>query len=98
MEKKLPLTISPIALQKILEIRESKQISAEYHLRLGVKSAGCGVASYLIGFDHSNEKDAVYQLDQLSVIIEKIQVIHLAGKTVDYGEWDGEIGFIFREN
>ena len=31
------------------------------------------------------------------VIIEKIQVMYLAGKKVDYDEVDGEIGFVFRD-
>jgi Fe-S cluster assembly iron-binding protein IscA len=31
------------------------------------------------------------------VIIEKIQVMYLAGKKVDYDEVEGEIGFVFRD-
>ena len=97
MKKILPISISEIALKKILEIREQKQIAEEYHLRLDVKSAGCGIASYVVGFDLVNEKDEVFKLDQLNIVIEKIQVMYLAGKFVDYGESDGETGFIFRD-
>ena len=98
MNKKLPLSIAENAISKILEIRKNKQITEDYHLRLGVKSAGCGVASYIIGFDHATEKDVIYELSEFSVIIEKIQVMHLAGKIIDYDEVDGETGFIFRES
>ena len=98
MNKKLPLSISENAISKILEIRKNKQITEDYHLRLGVKSAGCGIASYIIGFDHVTEKDVIYELSEFSVIIEKIQVMHLAGKIIDYDEVDGETGFIFRES
>ena len=59
MNKKLPLSIAENAISKILEIRKNKQITEDYHLRLGVKSAGCGVASYIIGFDHATEKDVI---------------------------------------
>ena len=97
MEKKAPVSITPKAVEKIREIRSAKQIAEDYLLRLGVKSAGCGVASYIIGFDHSNEKDEVFEIDSLKIAIEKIQVMHLAGKSVDYGEADGETGFIFRD-
>ena len=96
-EKKLPVTITTLAQKKILEVRESKKIPDDYYLRLGVKSVGCGIASYVIGFDHFNEKDELFELDELKVIIEKIQVLHLAGKSVDYGETDGETGFIFKD-
>jgi iron-sulfur cluster assembly accessory protein len=98
LNKKLPISISENAIFKILEIRTNKRITQDYHLRLGVKSAGCGIASYVIGFDHANEKDVIYKLNEFTVIIEKIQVMHLAGKTIDYGDVDGETGFIFRDN
>lgn len=98
MKKKLPISITEKAQHKILEIRENKKISGDYCLRLGVKSAGCGIASYVIGFDHANEKDEVFELNDLKVIIEKMQVMYLAGKSVDYGESECESGFIFREN
>lgn len=98
MEKKPPLHISEKALSKIIEIRLSKQIDAEYALRLGVKSAGCGIASFIIGFDHSNEKDEVFILGGEQIVIEKMQLMYLAGKTVDYGESeDGAEGFVFRD-
>ena len=97
VKNKLPVSISETAMNKILEIREQKQIAEDYYLRLGVKSAGCGIASYIVGFDHFHEKDEVFELDRLSIIIEKIQVMHLAGKIIDYGESDGETGFIFRD-
>ena len=97
VKKKLPITITALAQKKILEIRENKNIPNDYYLRLGVKSAGCGVASYVIGFDHCNEKDELFELNKLKVIIEKLQLMHLAGKTIDFGDADGETGFIFKD-
>ena len=98
VKKSLPISISKKAQEKIIEIKETKNISDDYCLRLGVKPAGCGIASYVIGFDHTNEKDEVFELNGLKLIIEKIQVMYLAGKSIDYGESGGETGFIFKEN
>jgi len=98
VKKKSPIAITDTAYKKIQEIKAQKQIAEEYFLRVGVKSAGCGIASYIIGFDHANEKDEVFELENLKIIIEKMQVMYLAGKSVDYGEANGEIGFIFRDN
>ncbi len=98
MKKELPVTITDAAKKEIISIRKHKSIAEEYHLRLGVKSAGCGVASFMIGFDHANEKDEQYALDGLTVVIEKMQLMYLAGKAVDYGESDGKTGFIFRDS
>jgi Fe-S cluster assembly iron-binding protein IscA len=97
IEEKLPFIISEAACQKIIEIRHQKGIASDYYLRLGVKSAGCGVMSYVIGFDHKTEKDVAYSLPDFDIIIEKIQVLHLAGKIVDFDEVEGEKGFVFRE-
>ena len=95
MKNNPPVNITKPALEKILEIRIQKDIAKEYFLRLGVKSAGCGIASHIIGFDHVTGKDEVFELDGMEIIIEKIQVMYLAGKTIDYGESNGETGFIF---
>ena len=62
-----------------------------------MKSAGCGIASYVIGFDHANEKDEVFEESGIRIIIEKVQLMYLAGKSVDYGETEGQTGFIFRD-
>jgi iron-sulfur cluster assembly protein len=97
-EKKiLPLSFSDKAYNKILEIRNHKNISDDYYLRLGVKSAGCGVASYVIGFDHQSEKDEAFLLEDFRVIIEKLQLMYLAGKIVDFDVIDGKEGFVFRD-
>lgn len=96
-KKKMPLSISEKAYNRILEIRKDKDIAADYCLRLGVKSAGCGIASYVIGFDFPTEKDEEYVLEDFKVIIEKIQLMYLAGKKVDFDVVDGEAGFVFRD-
>jgi iron-sulfur cluster assembly protein len=98
VKKKLPITITEQAISKILEIKKDKNIADNYFLRIGVKSAGCGIGSYIIGFDHRSEKDEVFELGQLKIIIEKIQLMHLAGKSIDYGESEEEVGFIFQDS
>lgn len=90
MKKKLPVKISAKAFKEILLIKEQKKIADEYSLRLGVKSAGCGVASYIIEFDHVNEKDEIYEM-------ENFNIFTLAGKSVDYGNADGETEFKFKD-
>ena len=95
MKKKLPITISKRAIVKIQEIKKDKKIAEDYFLRIGVKAAGCGIGSFIIGFDHCDDKDEIFELGPIRVIIEKIQLMHLAGKSIDYGESEGEKGFIF---
>ena len=96
LKKKAPISITKIALEKIREIKSAKEIGDDYYLRLGVKSAGCGVASFVLGFDRKEAGDELFEWDGLELIIEKRQVMYLAGKQVDYGQSDGEVGFVFR--
>ncbi len=95
--KKMPIDISDPAYAKILEIRKEKGIPKHYLLRLGVKSAGCGVASYVIGFDLATEKDQIFSYREIDIIVEKMQLMYLAGKRVDYDVVDGQAGFVFRD-
>lgn len=95
-QKTLPFTITEKAQSKIIEIKAQKNIGDEYSLRLGVKAAGCGIASYIIGFDLATERDEKYRLGQITIIVEKIQLMHLAGKKVDFDNIDGEEGFVFK--
>lgn len=94
--KKIPFEISDLAYDKILEIRKEKGIPDHYLLRLGVKSAGCGIASHVIGFDLATERDQIFVFREMEVIVEKIQLMYLAGKKVVYDTVDGQTGFVFR--
>ena len=96
MKKRPPLFITKKATEKILEIKRQKEIDDSYYLRLGIKPSGCGIASHIIGFDHPNDKDEQYEYEGIKIIIEKMHLMYLAGKSVDYGVFDGETGFVFR--
>ena len=97
MKKKLPLEITDKATEKIMEIKKQKEIDDSYLLRLGVKPSGCGIASHIIGFDHATEKDEIFDHEGIKIIIEKMQMMYLAGKSIDYGNFNGEVGFVFRD-
>jgi len=92
---KLPLTITPKALEKINEIRANKNIPTQYGLRLGMKGGGCMGMSYVIGFDTPNDTDDTYQIADLEIFIAKAQLMYLIGITLDYYEEDDGVGFAF---
>lgn len=94
-ERKLPLTISDKALQKIIAIKRERNIGEEYFLRLGVKPAGCGISSFVIGFDHQEDIDDIFQVNDIKIIISKKQLLYLAGKKIDYVSHEEGTGFVF---
>jgi iron-sulfur cluster assembly protein len=84
-----PISISEKALEEIRNIMNSKNIPAEYGLRVGVKGGGCGV-TLIIGFDKRKESDHHYVVDGIPVYVDKRHTMYLIGKEVDF--YDGEEG------
>ena len=89
-----PVTISARAAEEIRKIMETKNIPADYGLRLGVKGGGCGV-SLLIGFDKKRETDLTYTICDIPVYVEKKHTMYIIGKEVDFYEGEDARGFMF---
>ncbi len=89
-----PVTISRRAAEEIRKIMETKNIPADYGLRVGVKGGGCGI-SLLIGFDKKKDSDLVYVIDTIPVYIDKKHTMYIIGKEVDFYEGEDARGFMF---
>ena len=89
-----PVTISHRASVEIRKIMETKNIPADYGLRVGVKGGGCGF-SFLIGFDRKKESDLAYVINGIPVYVDKKHTLYIMGKEVDFIETDESRGFIF---
>ncbi len=91
-----PVEITQAALHEIRDIMARKAIPAEYALRIGMKGGGCGGMSFLLGFDHPHPQDDQYELEGLSVLIEKRHLMYLLGMQVDFEDGPHARGFIFQ--
>ena len=89
-----PVTISLKAAQEIRKIMQTKNIPADYGLRVGVKGGGCGV-TLIIGFDKKNESDHSYLIDDIPVYVDKKHTMYIIGKEVDFYEGEDARGFTF---
>ena len=89
-----PVTISTRAAEEIRKIMQTKNIPADYGLRVGVKGGGCGV-SLLIGFDRQKESDTAYMINDIPVYVDKKHTMYIIGKEVDFYEGADERGFVF---
>jgi iron-sulfur cluster assembly protein len=87
-----PVTISERAIKEIVQIMNTKNIPAEYGLRVGVKGGGCGV-SFIIGFDKKNDSDQSYLVANIPVYVDKKHTLFLIGKEVDFYEGEEGRGF-----
>lgn len=90
----LPVDISDRAIEEVKNILENKGIPEDYGLRIATKGMGCGVG-FKLGFDKKKETDEEYLVDGVQVLIQKKEMLFLAGKKIEfYDESDGR-GFVF---
>lgn len=90
-----PVTISPRAAEEIRKIMLTKNIPADYGLRVGIKGGGCGGASLLLGFDKQKESDQAYEVDGIPVYVDKKHTLYVIGKQIDFLENADARGFMF---
>jgi iron-sulfur cluster assembly protein len=93
-----PVSLTNRAAQEVLHIMRTKNIPQGYALRLGVKGGGCGGVSLIIGFDKQKPTDLTYQIDGVTVLVDKKHTMYLIGKKVDFYEGADARGFLFVEN
>lgn len=90
-----PVTISAKAAEEIRKIMTTKNIPADYSLRVGIRGGGCGGVSLIIGFDKQKESDLAYSENGIPVLVEKKHTMYIIGKEVDFYEGTDARGFMF---
>jgi iron-sulfur cluster assembly protein len=92
-----PVTISARATEEIKKIMQTKNIPAEYGLRVGIKGGGCGGVALMIGFDKQKASDLAYTISDIPVYVDKKHTMYLIGKEVDFFEGEDARGFMFAD-
>lgn len=92
-----PVTLTPKAAIEVRKIMETKNIPADYGLRVGVKGGGCGGVSLIIGFDKKKESDHAYTIGDIPIFVDKRHTMYLIGKEVDFYEGADAKGFMFTD-
>jgi iron-sulfur cluster assembly protein len=96
MESIIPVTLTEKAIEEVRNIMNNKNIPEGYKLRIGIKgSGGCAGFNYLLGFDQKKETDLEYQVDDISVLVEKKHTMYLLDLEVDFYEGSDARGFTF---
>ncbi|SIT94712.1 HesB/IscA family protein [Pontibacter indicus] len=93
--KTAPIALTERALAEVKNIMQEKNVPAEYGLRIGVQGGGCSGMSYLLGFDKVKDSDEVYNLDGLSLIMDKKHAMYVLGMEVDFQDGLNARGFVF---
>lgn len=90
-----PVSLTPRAVEAVQQIMAAKDLPDGYALRVGVKGGGCSGLSYVLGFDKRRDHDAAFDLDGLTVFMDKRQGLYLLGTVVDFHDGLDARGFTF---
>ena len=93
--KKAPINITEKALAEVKTIMKDKNVPADYGLRIGVQGGGCSGMSYLLGFDKAKEADETFELDGVTLIMDKKHGMYVMGMEVDFQDGLNARGFTF---
>jgi iron-sulfur cluster assembly protein len=95
IKKAAPISLSDRAAGEVRKIITTKQIPDGYGLRVGVRGGGCSGMSYLLGFDKQREHDMAYEVDGITVYMDKRHGLYLMGTVIDYHDGLNARGFTF---
>lgn len=90
-----PITLSARAIEEVRHIMLTKNIPAEYGLRVGIKGGGCGGVALLLGFDKKKETDLSFTIEDIPVYVDKKHTMYIIGKEVDFYDGAEARGFMF---
>lgn len=91
----IPVSFTEGALSELHRLKETLPLEECQYLRIGVKGGGCSGLSYLLAFDKMEEKDNLYSIDGIDVIMNKAHVMYVLGMQIDWENGLNNRGFVF---
>jgi iron-sulfur cluster assembly accessory protein len=89
------LRITPLAAEKVTEIRKAEGIEDDMALRLRVVGGGCSGFSYDLYFDPKNDMDRELTSNGVRIVVDQMSLMYLVGTEIDYVEGLAGAGFKF---
>ena len=93
--KRAPIGISNRAADEIRKIMTTKDIPEGFSLRVGVRGGGCSGMSYILGFDRMRDHDTSFEIEGITVYMDRRHGLYLLGTVVDYHDGLNARGFTF---
>jgi iron-sulfur cluster assembly protein len=87
------ISLSDKAAGKIAELLGSQTDAEGQALRVAVRGGGCSGFQYALAFDKAKDDDHVFEVDGVSVIVDKVSMQFVFGSEVDYVEGLQGAGF-----
>lgn len=87
------ITLTDKAIAKIRELLGGQEDADQQALRVAVRGGGCSGFQYALAFDKAKEDDHVFEVDGVSVVIDKVSMQFVFGSEIDYVEGLQGAGF-----
>lgn len=87
------ISLTDKAIEKIAELLAGQEGSEEQALRVAVRGGGCSGFQYALAFDRAKEDDHVFEVGDVSVVVDKVSMQFVFGSEVDYVEGLQGAGF-----
>jgi iron-sulfur cluster assembly protein len=92
-ETQTAIALTDKAAEKIGELLGSQESSEGQALRVAVRGGGCSGFQYALAFDRVKDDDHVFEVGDVSVIVDKVSMQFVFGSEVDYVEGLQGAGF-----
>lgn len=90
-----PVQFTETAIAELHRLKSELAADGESYLRIGVKGGGCSGLSYLLAFDKKEEGDREYEVEGISVVMNKAHVMYVLGMVIDWENGLNNRGFTF---
>ena len=88
------IVLTDKAAGKIAELLGSQEEGSEGQaLRVAVRGGGCSGFQYALAFDRAKDDDHIFEVDGVSVLVDKVSMQFVFGSEVDYVEGLQGAGF-----
>jgi iron-sulfur cluster assembly protein len=87
------ITLTEVAAGKVRELLSGQEDSQGQALRVAVRGGGCSGFQYALAFDRPKDDDNVFEVDGVSVVVDKVSMQFVFGSEVDYVEGLQGAGF-----
>ena len=89
------LSLTSVAAEKVVEIREAEEIETSYSLRVKVLGGGCSGFQYDLFFDEPEDADMSFESNGVRLVADQMSFMYLMGTEIDYVDGLQGAGFKF---
>ncbi|MBA4852177.1 MULTISPECIES: iron-sulfur cluster assembly accessory protein [unclassified Emticicia] len=91
------VTVTEIAKNKIIELREKDGLTGEHGVRVAVEGGGCSGLMYDLKFDfETRPNDHIFEDNGIKVFVDKKSLLYLIGTELDFSDGLNGKGFQFK--